>query len=174
MAKLLERQKDPTSVQHNPLVLLTDQQRAFALAFVENGGKVTDAAETAEYSDVKYGYMLAQNAHVQAGIRYIQRMKIEGEGASVAINTLIQIAKNEAQPGSTRVSASRALLEYANFKQTETDETPTKPLADMKVGELESMVVKLQAELHISQPTLAPVIEGESQAIDVTDLLADD
>lgn len=132
---------------------LSSKQERFVEAIV-NGNNQTHAATLAGYTaPMQEGWRLCQLAHIQRAIRARVSAKLNTQGASIGIDTLVKIASDETAPKGARVQAANSLLDRAGFvsktleKQRDTDD---KPLSEMSASELEGLIGKLTHKLDAS------------------------
>lgn len=139
-------EKDITPTGKN----LTDMQREFVERVVD-GNDGTTAARLAGYSSpAAQAYHLARIPHVAQEIRARIAARLNTQGATVGLNTLIKIANDDTAPKGARVQAANSLLDRAGFvskvldKQRDADE---KPISEMSASELEGFIGKLASKL---------------------------
>lgn len=154
---------DLTKRKHGPKHLqgLTDQQANFVREYVGNGGKGAEAAREAGYSFLRAdraAWELTQHPVILAAIRMEQMRRIVGEGATVAISTLLLVANDSGAKGSERVAASRTLLEAAHLigKTAEANPLEDKALSDMTREELGRFIAREEAALAELKGALPP------------------
>lgn len=94
-----------------------EQQRAFAVALVRNGGNITAAAIEAEYSQKsarQIGQNLLDKPHVQKMVRDEQG-RVLGRLAGKALCVLEGILDDPTAPAGARVDASKTILDRAGW-----------------------------------------------------------
>ena len=97
---------------------LTDQQEAFAVAFVSGNGNAAEAARQAGYSPNAArvaAYKLMRNPRVTRLIREEQHRLLGGRLASLALNTLEQVMLDPEAPYGARVDAAKTVLDRAGL-----------------------------------------------------------
>lgn len=103
---------------------LTEKQRRFVMAWIQLGGKnQTRAAMSAGYnfdpnntnSIEVIASNLAHNPRVQEAMLELARAGIQGKGAVVAMETLLEIASNPAAEKKDRIAASNSILSRAGI-----------------------------------------------------------
>ena len=89
---------------------LTDRQKQFVKEYLVDLN-ASQAALRAGYSDSSYGRVLYAKSHVQAAIAKEREKAQERTSvtADMVVEGLLKEAKNENEPGATRVSAWKAL-----------------------------------------------------------------
>lgn len=95
----------------------TQQQRAFAVELVANGGNITQAAIRAGYSPAsarQTGQHLLDKPHVQAAIRQEQG-RVLGRLAGKALCVLEGIMDDPGAPAGARVDAAKTILDRAGL-----------------------------------------------------------
>ncbi len=105
---------------------LTDKQRRFVFAWVALGGKnQTRAAMSAGYNFdpnktigiENVASALAHNPRVQEAMLELARRGIQGKGAMIAMETLLEIASNPAAEKKDRIAASNSILSRAGISE---------------------------------------------------------
>jgi hypothetical protein len=145
---------------------LTEKQRAFVSAYLENGGKQTDAARRAGYAEpLSSAWQLLRNRAVLAAIHdeTIQRV---ATGGAIGVGVLVEVAQDRAAPPAARVSAAKWLAEAAGHglaarKAGELADDDV-PLEARSLGELEQMAADLAAQLRQAREG---IIEGEARNV---------
>lgn len=95
----------------------TEMQCRFAIAFASNGGDATKAALEAGYSEksaTDIGRRTVELPHVQEMIM-VELTRQRAHAGAVGIGALVHVAQSEKAPPAARVSAGRALLEFAGL-----------------------------------------------------------
>lgn len=130
--------------------VINEMQKQFAVEYVMNGGKGAQAARRAGYSKESartLSCQLLSRPHIQEFIRKeleIQRCK----AGAVGLHTLYQITQNEKASTSSRVSAARALLEYAGMIGGSKDAGKgVKEPGEMTAEELRAFIDNAEGEL---------------------------
>lgn len=105
---------------------LTEKQRRFVIAWIQLGGKnQTRAAMSAGYNfDPKntisienVASQLAHNPRIQEAMLELARQGVQGKGAVIGMETLIEIASNPAAEKKDRIAASNSLLSRAGISE---------------------------------------------------------
>ena len=145
---------------------LTDMQRIFVRAYVENGARATDAARTAGYAEPRQmAWHLLRNRAVMAAIHdeTIQRV---AAGGTIGVGVLVEVAQDRAAPPAARVSAAKWLAEAAGHglaaRKAGELADDDRPLEERSLGELEQMAADLAAQLRAAREG---IIEGEVREI---------
>lgn len=134
---------------------LTDVQSAFISYLVLEGCNPTEAARRAGYSHPKNrAYELLRKAHIVAAIREEQGRILDGDLANIAMNTLRSVMENKNSPASSRVAASRAVLEASGyFRRSDNMSLEEKDPLDMTAQELEEFIRRSRQKIQkLSQP----------------------
>jgi phage terminase small subunit len=129
---------------------ISEQQAAFAEAFVANGGNGTQAAISAGYSEIsarQMAYKLTRNQKVMDAIRAEQRRLLSGNLATKALAVLEAILDNADAPLGVKVDACKTLLDRGGLtaKAAETEPEAEKPASEMSLAELEAAVARITA-----------------------------
>ncbi len=142
---------------------LTDMQAAFVQHLVNGASSATDAARRAGYSGDgvrQVASQLMRKDHVQAAIRQEQFLKLNGDLANIALETLRSVMTDESAPAGSRVSASIAVLERAGFTaQSGKDSQQQKQVSEMSQAELMEFIVsgRRLLEQHARQQSVKTV-----------------
>lgn len=92
---------------------LTTMQQAFVEAFVETGDKLVSLRRAGYTAHIQAADRLLRTPHIAAEIDRRLSERLATEGVSVAIDTLITIARDPRRKDSDRITASRILLDRA-------------------------------------------------------------
>ena len=130
---------------------ISEQQAAFAEAFVANGGNGTQAAISAGYSEIsarQMAYKLTRNQKVMDAIRAEQRRLLSGNLATKALAVLEAILDNAEAPLGVKVDACKTLLDRGGLTQkaAETEPEAEKPVSEMSLADLEAAVARITAQ----------------------------
>lgn len=129
---------------------LTEIQSAFVSYLVLEGCNPTEAARRAGYSHPKSrSWELLRKPHIIAAIREEQTRILDGDLANIAMNTLRNVMENENSPASSRVAASRAVLEASGyFRRSDNISLEEKDPLEMTTQELEVFIAKAKAKIE--------------------------
>ena len=96
---------------------LTDKQAAFVVAYVENGGKTTDAAHEAGYSEKAAASAGTRNLAIPLIQQAILKQTLSriGMAAPQAVATIMRLAEG-ARSEYVQLEAAKDLLDRAGFK----------------------------------------------------------
>jgi hypothetical protein len=127
----------------------SEMQRAFAVAYVDNGGNAAKAARAAGYaanSARVIGSRLLDNPRVQSLIRESQFKMVNGPLTSAALATL-RTALDPAidVPWSARLEAARTVLDRGGIVLAEQPEKKLPPGATYDLAELASKLAQAAA-----------------------------
>lgn len=121
---------------------LTEQQRAFVLAFVANGGNRQAAARQAGYSDPRTeSYRLLNLPHVLRAIQSERERALHGDMACMALHTMAELLTPET-PAHVRFQAARWILEASGHTARPNPAAllgNDRPLAEMSSEELQEL-----------------------------------
>lgn len=146
---------------------LTDKQAAFVHHLVAGALTATEAARRAGYEGTSLRHTASQlmrKEHVAAAIRQEQFLKLNGDLANIALETLRSVMQDESAPAGARVTASVAVLERAGFSaQSGREAQQAKPVGEMSNSELAEFIraSKRVLEQHERQQAVVTV-EGEA------------
>jgi len=124
----------------------TENQAAFAVAYVANGGNGTEAAKAAGYSPQtarQQAASLLNKPHVRDAIHAEQARTMGTELASAAVGRLRQIINDQSAHPKIVLDAAKTILDRAGHvapKAAEPEPPARKPLAEMSVQELEEFI----------------------------------
>ena len=126
---------------------LTNAQRTFAAAYARTGGNARAAAIEAGYSPKgarDTAAELLRNDRVLQAVHRERVRLIQGKGAAVGLDTMLELASDRDTPSNVQFQAARYLMECAghgpqNAKENN-DLQQDKPLSEMTVEELETFV----------------------------------
>jgi phage terminase small subunit len=147
---------------------VTDQQKAFAIAYVRSGGKGLQSAIDAGYSEKTARVQASQLldlAHVQAAIAEAQRKYLTSNLATKAIQVLEAAMGCEDAPWSTRVDAAKAVLDRAGHparRGTEIKEDAHRDMSELSIPELEALLRRLENERAANAK---PILDGTAVEI---------
>lgn len=99
------------------------------------GSSVQDASKAAGYAPT-YGYVLQNRPDFLHALRHALQRRLLTEGASLGLNTLIEIAGDKEARKEVRVAAARELLRAANL-----DEAPGDKSLDLSVMSREQLLL---------------------------------
>lgn len=145
---------------------LTEKQSLFVQHLVNGASSATDAARRAGYSGDgvrQVASQLMRKDHVQAAVRELQFLKLNGDLANIALETLRSVMQDESAPAGTRVTASVAVLERAGFSaQSGKEARQSKSVQDMTNEELAEFIASSRRflEQHERQQSVVTV-EGD-------------
>jgi phage terminase small subunit len=102
------------------MALLTNQQKLFCKAYIENGNNGTDAAISAGYSEKNAASQASKLTRSPKIIQYLQLLQTSVEDLFQAevkdsIANLAEIRDDKKAPAAARVSASKDLLDRAGY-----------------------------------------------------------
>jgi predicted aconitase with swiveling domain len=127
---------------------LTARERRFVRHTVQYGDPKT-AVKLCEYggnpSDVASDLM--RSPKIVAAIQAEISLRIRTEGATVAHNVLMEVAKDTTAPKGVRVDAAKALLDRAGFVAPRSEAPKAqegRPLSDYSIEELRGLVTQLE------------------------------
>lgn len=120
---------------------LTEQQGAFVVNYVANGGNRQQAARTAGYSDPRTeSYRLLNLPHIRQAIADERERVLGCELASKALATMSELL-GEDIPAQVRFQAARWVLEAVGHDSGRVAREPSdKPLIEMSVDELNDFI----------------------------------
>jgi hypothetical protein len=149
MEKTLTKPVNRARTTFSPGIELTPMQRAFVLGIVRNGGKPSQAARLAGYSDPDTsGYDLSRLPHIQAAIKIERNKYLSNELANCASATLHEIMLDREAAPAARVQAARTVLEITGDigKGRVAGGDEDRPLSELTADELTRMIDKWQDE----------------------------
>ena len=122
----------------------SEQQQAFIDYLVNNVSTPTEAARQAGYAHPKQSaYILTRTPHIMAAVRQARQTEYQSELASLSVDTLKRVMRDDDAPASAKVSAARTALELAgDIGKAADDLTSSKQLAEMSPEELSSLIDK--------------------------------
>lgn len=124
---------------------LTNRQKMFVSAYVENGGMAKQAAIVSGYSSGAFGSQLLSLPHIQSAVREARLRAIDG-AACLAVGTLRDVMADDKAPASAKVQAARLALALAGHVEQRAPDGPgfgaggSAPLEAMSVEALEQFV----------------------------------
>ena len=126
----------------------SEQQQAFIDYLVNNVSTPTEAARQAGYAHPRQSaYILTRTPHVMAAVRQARQTVYQSELASLSVDTLKRVMRDDDAPASAKVSAARTALELAgDIGKAADDITSSKQLAEMSPDELSSLIDKWEGE----------------------------
>lgn len=145
---------------------LTERQRLFVRALVENGGVAVRAAETAGYAEPKSSaWNVMQLPHVQAAIRAETERMVASAGPK-AIGWMMTALDDQKMAGAVRFQCAKWLAEAAGHglaAQRAALGLPEqdKPLSEMTLEELDAFISAGKAATDRLKQDRARTIEGE-------------
>lgn len=152
---------------------VTEMQRAYAAAYVTNGAQEEKAAISAGYSKAtarSIGWKLARNPAVMALIRREQTLQLVNKGATIAIETLIDVMRDKKTSGAVRVEASKTMLDRAGHiskAQVKPESSGPKALNDMTIDELDAFIAGGAKAIEKMRDETA--IQGEATVVNAQD-----
>jgi hypothetical protein len=96
---------------------VTELQARFAIAFANNGGKATEAAIEAGYSEKSakdLGRRAFETPHVQELIM-LELNRLRSRAGAVGLAAVVEVAQSDKAPAAAKVSAGRTLMEFAGM-----------------------------------------------------------
>jgi len=152
MHALAEIEAPPGIVPRGTLEGLTEQQRAFVIEFVANGGKQTRAAQSAGYAHAgQAAHALMRLPHVRAAIAELVEIEVRTEGMAISWGVIKEILKDEKAPKHVRADLAKFTLRVGGIteaKPKEAEGSGGKSLQEMTLEELQAEVAKAQAALE--------------------------
>lgn len=140
---------------------LTEQERSFIEHMIASADPVY-SAEKAGYAHPRpSASKLVRRPEVVAAIREAVLVRLYSEGVPVAVNTLLEIARDEKAPKNPRIAAARTLAEMTRMGVIDGNGLD-KPLSEMTRAELSA--AKDRALAYLAELD-APVIEGQAIAL---------
>lgn len=137
-------------------------RRAKIAQLLNDGLSVKEVTEKCSCPQIEV-YNVKNSAIYQDWQRSQALAELGGEGAKVAIQTLLEVARDKKAASQSRVSASDKLLHYTGIK-LDSEGNIEKTPANMSASELQQRLVELQKEaLNRAKPV--NIIEGESQEV---------
>lgn len=124
---------------------INDQQRAFVVALVDNGGNATQAAIAAGYSKVsarQQAHALLDKPHVTIALREEQRRALS-RMSSQALRVLEGLLNDNKAPHRVRIDAAKIVLDRAGHmprQEKPEEETSKKSLDQMSSEELYEVI----------------------------------
>ena len=150
---------------------LTDKRRKIAL-LLNDGFSTTEVMKKTKATAFEVSWV-KNSAIYQDWQRSQALSELGGEGAKVAIQTLLEVARDKKAASQARVSASDKLLHYTGIK-LDGDGNIEKTPSNMSASELQNRLAELQKEaLNRAKPV--NIIEGECTTQDkdnVDDLIS--
>jgi len=141
-------------------VFETDLQNRIA-ELLASGMSATDVADACECHLSHVGTV--KNSALFARICYDSAMKeLFSVGAKVAVDTLIEVARDKKAPKQSRVSASDKLLQHTGYQVGENGKLEKSP-ANMTQAELNQRLQDLQREAS-QRANPVKIIEGNTQS----------
>lgn len=140
---------------------LTNKESEFVRVYVANGGRGVEAATAAGYESPQTEcWRLLRRPHIANAIHKARQRRI-GEIATAGLDLLARVI-NGTEPATpkTRVSAAQFVIGLAGHvapKAIENGDKPDKPLEEMTVSELESLIRRLDEAARLARQ---PVIDG--------------
>lgn len=125
---------------------LTEQQKAFVVSFVMNGGKRQQAAKDAGYSDPRTcSHRLLQQPHIKEAIKAERDAQLQGDMASMGIDTIRELLSDKEASAHVRLQAAKWVLEacgHGAVNRTAESNIPLseKPLHEMTIEELDDII----------------------------------
>lgn len=152
--------------------MVTEQQQAFAEAYVLGSGNATQAAVAAGYSAVsarQTASRLLATPHVQEAIRRAQAHVLRNRLASKALGVLEKILDDDGAPAGVRVDAAKTILDRAGLPAVRAAEQlpdGDKPMNEMTVAELDGVIRRMRVRLEAIdvEPLPAAALEHESSS----------
>lgn len=152
---------------------LTEQQAAFAVNVVTNGGNVSKAAREAGYSAktaTQIGSHLMRKPHVIAAIQEEQRRTISGRLCSMAVAVLEQIMGDKDAPAGARLDAAKTVLDRGGIVAKQAPGAGAgggldKPLSEMTLEELDAFIAKGQTALRQVVAALPMAVDGTAERV---------
>lgn len=139
----------------------SEQQQAFIDYLVNNASTPTEAARQAGYAHPKQSaYLLTRTPHIMAAVRQARQTCYQGELASLSVDTLKRVMRDDDAPASAKVSAARTALELAgDLGKAADDITSSKSLAEMTPDELGSLIDKWEGERATLATDITPAAD---------------
>lgn len=138
--------------------------------YVTGNGNVTAAARKAGYKDApKSGYVLMRNPAVQSAIRAARLVEINGEGVSLAWQTIKGLMTDDDTPKHVKFQAARYTMEIAGYGQKAEKQGDDKPLSEMTDAELQDYIRRKKDLLDALPTAQAIEIESESMPMSLED-----
>ena len=147
----------------------SEQQQAFIDYLVNNASTPTEAARQAGYAHPKQSaYLLTRTPHIMAAVRQARQTCYQGELASLSVDTLKRVMRDEDAPASAKVSAARTALELAgDLGKAADDITSSKSLAEMTPDELGSLIDKWEGERATLATDITPAADKNKAAAEI-------
>ncbi|RUP22320.1 hypothetical protein [Methylobacterium sp.] len=114
---------------------MTPQETAFVEAMVRTGDALYSATVAGYAQPASAASKALKRPDIVAAVQTAVRLRVQGEGAAVAAQTLIEIASDATAPKAPRVAAARALAEMTHLGGLE-GAGLEKPLSEMTRAEL--------------------------------------
>lgn len=154
---------------------LTEKQEAWVMAYVENGGDVFKAAETAGLTRDE-GRELLKDARARAAIEVRRDTEVKTRIATKALSTMESLLDDPAAPAHVKATVAKWFLEASGHglsavaaslqlglkKQSEQD------LSKLSVSELEEIAVRGRQAWEAMRGTANKVLRDGHQVVDVT------
>lgn len=103
-----------------------------------------------------------------AAVRQARQTCYQGELASLSVDTLKRVMRDEDAPASAKVSAARTALELAgDLGKAADDITSSKSLAEMTPDELGSLIDKWEGERATLATDITPAADKNKAAADI-------
>jgi phage terminase small subunit len=141
---------------------LTEQQAIFVKEYVRNGGRGSDAAREAGFSEKsagKYAWALMEKPHVLEAIHREQRRAFT-ELAAISLGQAQAMLEDPKTPAGARVELIKTVCDRAGLAALRNaDEAPGegKPLRDMSIEELEDIAASLRSQSARDEEEAEPV-----------------
>ena len=148
---------------------LTKRERAFVVAYLQNGCNSTLAATTAGYAfPAVTGRKLLRKPKVAALVREEREVTLSGKLGSMAFKTLENLLTDETTPAATKFAVAKFVIEANGYglsaqvaKAKLVTDTTDKPLSEYSAAELRELVAAQQAAVDAMRSVSAPIIEAE-------------
>ena len=144
---------------------LTEKQKAFAIAYVNNGGNRTQAAISAGYSTKvakQSGYQALTSPAVQAAIR-LEAEHVLNTNVGLAAKVLVELATTSKSDG-VRLAAASALLDRGGMALVRQSEHRHVLEDNRTDAELRAHIKLLTAELGLNSKIIEHVPSKEAEA----------
>lgn len=145
---------------------LTEQQLKFAQEYIRYGSE-TVAAEKSGYSgnSSAVGYSLLRHPQIAAVIYAELSIRFKIEGATIAQNVLLDIARDKDAPKGVRADCAKALLDRAGFpaqRATPAKEGGQRALEEYSIDELRDMISRLEQDAAVKARDVTPGAENKA------------
>lgn len=147
--------------------ILTEQQERFCREYVTNGGHGTKAAIYAGYKNPEVmSHQLKKRGYIQLEIGRLQREFINGDLATLALQTVSDLMTSPKTPANVKLGAAKAAMAAAGLDKKEQEkQLENKDLADMDLSELNEFIKAGSRRLaNLRKPI--DVIDVEPEASD--------